>query len=87
MASFLSCLHPQGKSCKKRLLPFLASCVHGGSAPRNSCALPQSITADLIGLYFYFWFPVAFAIYILFVKAKVVVSAVDLHWSVEGHVV
>lgn len=38
------------------------------------------------GLYFYFWFPVAFAIYILFLKAEVV-SAVDLQWSVEGHIV
>lgn len=32
MASFLSCLHPQGKSCKKCLLPFLASYVSMGAA-------------------------------------------------------
>lgn len=86
MASFLSCLHPQSKYFKKCLLPFLTSYVSMGAASPGIAVHTLIYLSRPNGLYFYFWFPVAFAIYILFLKAKVV-SAVDLQWSVEGHIV
>lgn len=87
MASFLSCLHPQGKSCKKCLLPFLASYVSMGAASPGIAVHTLIHHSRPNRALFYFWFPVALAIYILFLKAKVVVSAVGLQWSVDGHVV
>jgi len=77
-AFFLPCLCPQRKPCKKHLLPPVASGASTGAASLGAAGCTLTRCRRLNGalvFFFYFWFPVGFANYVLFLKAKAVALA------------